>query len=123
MSHLSHKEVCGPVIGVDVSEYIPLEDKPINLFDEEDEKFKASFKASFGVSLDGLLATLGMPSLEQMVVETISNPDNYSMVVRAITFKGKNRTFKNKVSRKRVLHKSRELNEFKIMINSLANFG
>ena len=119
MSHLSHKEVCGPAIGVDVSEYIPLEGEQIKSFDEEDEKFKASF----GVSLDGLLATLGMPSLEQMVIETVSNPDNYSTVVRAITFKGKNRTFKSKVSRKRVLHKSRELNEFKIMINSLSNFG
>lgn len=119
MSHLSHKEVCGPAIGVDVSEYIPLEGKPINLFNEEDEKFKASV----GASLDCLFAALGMPSLEQMVVETVSNPDNYSTVVKAITFKGKNRTFKNKISRKRVLYKSRELDEFKIMINSLSNFG
>lgn len=116
---LVHREVVGPAIGVDISEYVPLEGKPIKLFNEDDEKFKASF----GVSLDGFLATLGMPSLERMIDETLNNPNNYSMVVRAITFKGKNRTFKNKVSRKRILHKSRELNEFKMMINSMRNWG
>lgn len=75
---------------------------------------------SFGLSgLDGMFAALGMPSLETMVNETICNPNNYVTYVKAITLKGKNRTFKKKVSRKRVLHKDTRLDEFRIMINSM----
>lgn len=111
---LNHKEVVGPAIGVDISSYVPLESKPLNKMNS------VGSDNSIKTTLDELLSTLGMPPIEQMIDETVNNPNNYCTVVRAITFKGKNRTFKNKVSRKRVLHKSRELDEFiKIMINTI----
>ena len=61
---------------------------------------------------DGILAMLGMPSLEQFVDDVITNPNNYVVILIKITHKGKNRTFKNKVSRKRVLHKKKEIDTF-----------
>ena len=56
-------------------------------------------------NINGMLAMLGMPSLEQFVDDIMTNPNNYVVIINKITHKGKNRTFKNKVSRKRILHK------------------
>lgn len=75
-----------------------------------------------GSSLPALFAALGMPSLETMVNEMIDNPKNYRTYVKDITRKGKNRTFKNKVSRKRVLHKDYELDEFRMVTNSMSRW-
>lgn len=73
------------------------------------------------LGLNGMLAALGMPSLEKIIDETFSNPDNYVTYVVAITYKGKNRTFKKKVSKKRVLHKEKRLDEFRTMFNQMGN--
>ena len=73
-------------------------------------------------SLNGMMAAIGMPSVEELMDEMLGNPDNYTTYVKAITFKGKNRTFKNKVKRKRVLHKSIELDSFKMSINSISRW-
>ena len=73
-------------------------------------------------SLNGMMAAIGMPTVEEIIDDTFNNPDNYTTYVKAITFKGKNRTFKNKVKRKRVLHKDIELDTFKITINSMARW-
>ena len=74
---------------------------------------------SFDVSgLNGILAALGIPSIERIIDDTLNNPNNYIKVVKAITYKGKNRTFKNKVSRKRVLHKALEFDEMSAIFNS-----
>ena len=80
---------------------------------------------NYGLTQSGIpaiFAALGMPSLETMVNELLDNPDNYTTYVKSITRKGKNRTFKNKVSRKRVLHKGQELNEFRMVTNSMARW-
>ena len=63
-------------------------------------------------NINGMLAMLGMPSLEQFVDDIMTNPNNYVVILNKITHKGKNRTFKNKVSRKRILHKKIELDTF-----------
>jgi len=60
-------------------------------------------------NINGMLAMLGMPSLEQFVDDIMTNSNNYVVIIKKITHKGKNRTFKNKVSRKRVLHKDKQL--------------
>ena len=65
-------------------------------------------------NLNGMLAMLGLPSLEEFVDNVMGNPANYIIVVNKITNKGKNRTFKNKSSRKRVLHKQVQLNSFNL---------
>lgn len=73
-----------------------------------------------------LLKAIGMGSIEEMVNDILDDPDNYTTYIKAITHKGKNRTFKKKVSRKRVLHKIRRLDEFKISLNRmkrLMNYG
>lgn len=119
---LNHKDVCGPAIGVDISgfeaeaseEVKPLQGKPINKMNS------VGSGSLYGSTLNGMLAALGMPSLERIIDETFGNPDNYVTYVVAITRKGKNRTFKKKVSRKRVLHKERRLDEFRTMINHMS---
>ena len=123
LSHLNNKEVCGPDIGVDISgfedevteEVKPLQGKSINKMNS------VGSGSLYGSTLNGMLAALGMPSLERIIDETFGNPDNYVTYVVAITRKGKNRTFKKKVSRKRVLHKDRRLDEFRTMINHMGN--
>ena len=73
-----------------------------------------------------LLKAIGMGSIEEMVNEILDDPDNYTTYVNGITFKGKNRTFKRKTSRKIVLHKIKRLDEFKISMNRmkrLMNYG
>ena len=61
-----------------------------------------------------MLAMLGLTSLEEFVDNIMDNPTNYIIVVNKITNKGKNRTFKSKSSRKRVLHKQVQLNSFNL---------
>ena len=65
-------------------------------------------------NLNGMLAMLGLPSLEEFVDNVMGNPANYIIAVSKITHKGKNRTFKSKSSRKRVLHKQVQLNSFNL---------
>lgn len=72
--------------------------------------------------LNQLLKAIGMGSIGEIVDEILDDPDNYVTYVKSITRKGKNRTFKNKVSRKRVLHKGQELNEFRMVTNSMARW-
>lgn len=72
------------------------------------------------------LKAIGMGSIEEIVNEILDDPDNYTTYVNGITFKGKNRTFKRKTSRKIVLHKIKRLDEFKISMNRmkrLMNYG
>ena len=66
-------------------------------------------------NLNGMLGMLGLPSLEEFIDNVIDNPTNYTMVVYKITHKGKNRTFKNKSSRKRIMYKTRVLNTFSVI--------
>lgn len=109
---LNHNtEVTGPAIGVDVSGYVPLQGKPVM---KNSVVGAGSYHAA---TFNSMLAALGMPSLERIIDDTFGNPDNYVTYVKAITSKGKNRTFKNKVSRKRILHKDRRLDEFRAMLN------
>ena len=73
-----------------------------------------------------LLKAIGMGSIEEIVNEILDDPDNYTTYVNGITFKGKNRTFKRKTSKKMVLHKIKRLDEFKISMNRmkrLMNYG
>lgn len=73
-----------------------------------------------------LLKAIGMGSIEEMVNEILDDPDNYTTYVNGITFKGKNKTFKRKTSRKIVLHKIKRLDEFKISMNRMKrimNYG
>lgn len=114
---LNHNtEVTGPAIGVDVSGYVPLQGKPVM---KTSVVGAGSYHAA---TFNSMLAALGMPSLERIIDDTFGNPDNFTTYVKSITRKGKNRTFKNKVSRKRVLHKGQELNEFRMVTNSMARW-
>lgn len=73
-----------------------------------------------------LLKAIGMGSIEEIVNEILDDPDNYTTYINGITFKGKNRTFKKKTSKKIVLHKIKRLDEFKISMNRmkrLMNYG
>lgn len=70
-------------------------------------------------NLNQLLKAIGMGSIDEIVDEILDDPDNYTTYVNGITFKGKNRTFKKKTSRKMVLHKIRRLDEFKISMNRM----
>ena len=93
--------------------------------DEYQRLQSKNINKNYGLTQSGIpaiFAALGMPSLETMVNELLDNPDNYTTYVKAITQKGKNRTFKNKVSRKRVLHRGYELNEFRMVTNSMARW-
>ena len=117
---LGHNKVSRPVIGVDVSGF---DSDNSGMTQMSRTPGKTRYVAGCGslaaITLNGALAALGMPSLESIVDDTINNQNNYSTYVDGVTFKGKNRTFKNKVSRKMVLHKDRRLDEFKIAMNSM----
>lgn len=118
---LNHNtEVTGPAIGVDVSGF-DSDNSGMTQMGRTPGKTKyiAGCGSLAAITLNGALAALGMPSLESIVDGTINNPNNYSTYVDGVTFKGKDRTFKNKVSRKRILHKDRRLDEFKIAMNSM----
>ena len=65
-------------------------------------------------NLNGMLGMLGLPFLEEFVDNVIDNPANYIVVVNKIIHKGKNRTFKNKSSRKRIMYKQIQLNSFNL---------
>lgn len=118
---LNHNtDVTGPTIGVDISGFDTDNSGIIQMSRTPGKsKYIAGCGSLASVTLNGALAALGMPSLESIVEDTMSNPNNYSTYVVGVTFKGKNRTFKNRVSRKRVLHKDRRLDEFKISMNSM----
>lgn len=117
---LNHKELTGPTIGVDVSGFDSDNSGMVQMSRTPDKtKYVAGCGSFAAITLNGALAALGMPSLESIVEDTINNQNNYSTYVDGVTFKGKNRTFKNKVSRKMVLHKDRRLDEFKIAMNSM----
>lgn len=75
---------------------------------------KTQYVAGCGIlaDLNSMMAIVGMPTVEELMDEMLGNPNNYRTYVKAITFKGKNRTFKSKVKRKRVLHKDKELYEY-----------
>ena len=123
LSHLNNKEVCGPYIDVAISGCEAKASEEAKHFRGEAINKMNSVNSGgfYGSTLNGMLAALGMPSLERIIDETFSNPDNYVTYVVAITRKGKNRTFKKKVSRKRVLHKDKRLDEFRTMINQQCN--
>ena len=73
-------------------------------------------------SLDmGFRAVTGQ-SLIESAVSMINDDRNYRRTIEGITYKGKNRTFKRKTSRKRVLHKGWEFDHFGAMINNMSRW-
>lgn len=73
-------------------------------------------------SLDmGFRAITGQ-SLIESAVSMINDDRNYRRTIEGITYKGKNRTFKRKTSRKRVLHKGWEFDHFGAMINNMSRW-
>lgn len=73
-------------------------------------------------SLDmGFRAVTGQ-SLIESAMSIINDDRNYRRTIESITYKGKNRTFKRKTSRKRVLHKSWEFDHFNAMLNTMSRW-
>lgn len=71
------------------------------------ENLDAGFKAVTGFSLI------------ESATAIINDDRNYRRTIESITYKGKNRTFKKKTSRKRVLHKGWEFDQFNAMLNTM----
>ncbi len=71
------------------------------------ENLDAGFKAITGFSLIENASNI------------INDDRNYKRTIESITYKGKNRTFKRKTSRKRVLHKGWEFDTFSAMVNTM----
>lgn len=57
--------------------------------------------------------------LIKQAADIINDDNNYETIVIGLTLKGKNKVFKNKTKRKRILYKEYRLSEYKIVQNQL----
>ena len=121
---LNNKEVTeltGPIIGVDISGFDFDNSEIPEMAPMGRTTGKTQYVAGCGIlsDLNGMMSIIGMPSVEELIDEMLGNPNKYRTYVKAITFKGKNRTFKSKVKRKRVLHKDEKLYEYNFSIPNI----
>lgn len=61
--------------------------------------------------------------LIQSAINMLEDPRNYSTHLIGVNLKGKNRTFKKKTSRKRVLYKDYKFDEFKAILTSYGRWN
>ena len=55
----------------------------------------------------------------KQAADIINDDNNYETIIIGLTLKGKNKVFKNKTKRKRILYKEYRLSEYKIAQNQL----